>query len=407
MVYSGVDPSASSLHVGNLLPLLTLAHFARYNHTPIVLVGGATGSIGDPSGRSTERNALSPDTLESNVAGIQAQLTSFFRNVKEYYQQGAATPLGEVEMMNNLTWTKGLTLLDFLSSIGRHARITHMLARDSVASRLGGEGMSYTEFSYQLLQAYDFLQLHRSHSCTVQIGGSDQLGNITAGIDLVRRTNGGGLKEDPAYGLTLPLLTTSNGEKFGKSAGNAVWLDRSRTGDLEFYQFFLRSTDADVSRYLKALTLLSLEEVEGILDRHKGKEKERSAQRALADHITALIRGKETMEKCRMWTSVLFAQDKVAALSRLDANSLVKMEDDVLVKVGKDEAVGVDITKVLVRLGMVKSRGEAKRLVSGGGVYVNNRQILPDDGVREEDVVQGLCLVRAGKGAAVRVIHIT
>lgn len=221
-VYSGVDPSARSLHVGNLLPLLALAHFARYGHRPIVLVGGATGSIGDPSGRSSERNALDPDTLTANVAAIQTQLKTFFANVAQL----SGKEVG-VRMMNNYTWMSGVSMLDFLGEVGRHARLTQMLARDSVASRMEGEGMSYTEFSYQLLQAYDFAHLHRSSGCTVQLGGSDQLGNISAGIDLIRRRMGAkAMRDEPAYGLTLPLLTTASGEKFGKSAGNAVWLDR-------------------------------------------------------------------------------------------------------------------------------------------------------------------------------------
>lgn len=433
MVYSGVDPSADSLHVGNLLPLLTLAHFARFHHTPIVLVGGATGSIGDPSGRSSERNALDKQTLEANVEGIKGQLRVFFENVAGYYrerdqlqpqsqgQQGTglddADELGlGVRMMNNYSWMSNITLLDFLSSTGRHARLTQMLARDSVASRLTPTGgLSYTEFSYQLLQAYDFSHLHRHHSCTVQVGGSDQLGNITAGIDLIRRTSPSGLTDDPAYGLTLPLLTTHSGEKFGKSAGNAVWLAGGKTSDLEFYQFFLRAGDEDVGKYLRCLTLLTPVEVEEVMRRHEGERKERGAQKVLADHMTRLIRGEAAAEKCRLLTGVLFSHSQAAgdaeaaaknALAKMDVESVTE-QDNILTRLGKDQVVGADVTKLVVAAGLVKSRGEAKRLLTSGGLYVNNRQVKEGGGVEEADLVEvkggRVCMLRAGR-SAVRIV---
>lgn len=432
-VYSGVDPSASSLHVGNLLPLFTLAHFARYNHKPIVLVGGATGSIGDPSGRSTERNALDKKELEENVEGIKSQLRSFFGNVQEYY--GIEGEEGEkegevgmgVRMLNNYEWMSNLTLLDFLGSVGRHARLTTMLNRESVASRLapssstsasasGSVGMSYTEFSYQLLQAYDFLHLHRTTSCTIQLGGSDQLGNIVAGIDLIRRTTGLS-NTDPAYGLTLPLLTTSSGEKFGKSAGNAIWLDPNRTSDFDFYQFFLKSSDADVEKYLLALTLLEPEKVSKVMEEHKGRERERGAQRVLADHITSLIRGREAGERCKRLTEILFQEgrgDVRESLRKLDVNKIGEGEG-VVMRMKKDEVVGVDITKVVVGAGLVKSRGEAKRMLVNGGLYLNNEQVKTERVVTEEDMVVmqrgageggALCLIKAGKGN-VRILHLS
>ncbi|KAJ1025588.1 hypothetical protein NDA18_003931 [Ustilago nuda] len=437
-VYSGVDPSASSLHVGNLLPLLTLAHFARYGHRPIVLVGGATGCIGDPSGRSTERNALDEQTLEENVAGIKCQLRSFFENVQRYYgtdrQRGKGGEAGEVQvgmgvrMMNNYQWTKDVTLLDFLGTVGRHARLTSMLSRESVASRLtppsastsegsirsacSGGGMSYTEFSYQLLQAFDFLHLHKTTGCTIQLGGSDQLGNITAGIDLIRRT--WGLTEtEPAYGLTLPLLTTSSGEKFGKSAGNAIWLDPLRTPDLHFYQFFLRSTDADVEKYLLALTLLEPEKVRALMQEHRQHPKQRVAQKVLADHITELIRGRECVETSRRLSQVLFAQGDVReALAKLDIQAIAGDEGEAVVKkLNRHQVVGQQLTKVVSIAGLVKSRGEAKRLLANGGLYLNNEPIKSERGVAEDDLVAlqaggAVCLVKAGKGA-VRILYLT
>lgn len=435
VVYSGVDPSADSLHVGNLLPLLTLAHFARFQHTPIVLVGGATGSIGDPSGRSSERNALDKATVERNVAGITSQLRMFFANVASFYRdqnhelacattipQGkAGVELGMgVRLMNNFDWMSGVSLLTFLSDVGRHARLTQMLARDSVASRLTTTGLSYTEFSYQLLQAYDFSFLHSHHACTVQVGGSDQLGNITAGIDLIRRQSR--LAHDPAYGLTLPLLTTHSGDKFGKSAGNAVWLSAGKTADLEFYQFFLRASDADVGKYLRCLTLLRPEEVEAVMREHETDPKRRGAQRMLADHMTRLIRGSAAMDKCRVLTRVLFSHSRVPqeggvregesaakeALAELQVDQITE-QDNILTRMEKEQVVGTDVTRLVVAAGLVKSRGEAKRLLSSGGLYVNNRQVGAEGGVAEDDLVavkQGagrVCLLRAGK-SAVRVV---
>ncbi|GAC95728.1 likely mitochondrial tyrosyl-tRNA synthetase [Pseudozyma hubeiensis SY62] len=414
-VYSGVDPSADSLHVGNLLPLLTLVHFARFHHNPIVLVGGATGSIGDPSGRSSERNALDASTLQRNVAAIGQQIRDFFSRAKDFLAESGSEFDASVTMMNNYEWMSRFTLLDFLSTVGRHSRMTSMLSRDSVASRLspGAAGMSYTEFSYQLLQAYDFSFLHTHHSCTVQIGGSDQLGNITAGIDLIRRTSPTSL-ETPAYGMTLPLLTTSSGEKFGKSAGNAVWLSKGKTSDWKFYQFFLRSSDAEVERYLKCLTLLPVGEVERLMQEHEGRKKERKAQTALADHMTRLIRGKDAVRRCRLIAEVLFSHTKIDGdardtLAQLNLDDID--EDDVVARLNRDDVVGVDVTRVVVKAGLVKSRGEAKRLAASGGLYVNNRQVAEGSAVGQEELVPGkdgrggLCLVRAGK-AGVKVVFV-
>ncbi|TKY86359.1 hypothetical protein EX895_004508 [Sporisorium graminicola] len=426
-VYSGVDPSADSLHVGNLLPLLTLAHFARFNHNPIVLVGGATGSIGDPSGRSSERNALDKETLEGNVEAIKAQLRRFFDNVQQWYrseegyqrkagsggERGVELGMG-VRMMNNYDWMSGISLLDFLGGVGRHARLTHMLARDSVASRLtpasttgGAGGMSYTEFSYQLLQAYDFSLLHSAHGCTVQVGGSDQLGNITAGIDLIRRLSPSGLTDDPAYGLTLPLLTTHTGEKFGKSAGNAVWLSADKTSDWSFYQFFLRTTDQDVVRYLRCLTLLPAQHIDDVLRVHSEAPRLRHAQQTLAMHMTRLIRGTPAADKCRALAQVLFSHtssdDPPAAakhaLSQIDTASLGA--EGLLASLPREHVVGADLTKVVVAAGLVKSRAEAKRLLQSGGLYVNNVQVQSAGAaVRAEDLVHArMCLLRAGKSA--------
>ncbi|KAL7336507.1 hypothetical protein BJY59DRAFT_706903 [Rhodotorula toruloides] len=288
-VYLGVDPSARSLHVGNLLALIGLLHFRLHGHTAVALIGGATGAIGDPSGRSTERNALSPEVLASNVESITKQFTTFLergvtfaqsRTRRRDAEEAARGDGGSVKVVNNLDWTGSMTLIDFLSSVGKMARVSTMLSRESVKSRLeSSSGISFTEFSYQLLQAYDFLRLHRDLGCTMQLGGSDQLGNIVSGIDLIRRSNfiesgegEGEAKEDPAFGLTFPLLTTAAGEKFGKSAGNAIWLDPAMTSPFEVYQFFLRTTDEEVEKYLKIFTFIRVVEIEGIMQDHKVRQ---------------------------------------------------------------------------------------------------------------------------------------
>ncbi|WFD44878.1 tyrosine--tRNA ligase [Malassezia psittaci] len=339
-IYAGVDPSAASMHVGNLLPLLALLHFSRYGHTGLVLVGGGTGAIGDPSGRSTERSALNSEQLKANVASIRAQMYQFFHNAAAYLNRRHgknielnphttdpnAEPTGErlflsgldIRLVNNTSWIQPVSIIEFLSNVGRHARVNDMLARDSVKSRMNvaedgketSEGLSFTEFTYQLLQAYDFSVLHREpYHCSVQIGGSDQMGNITAGIDLIRRqeaSKGRSIKEDPAYGLTLPLLTTANGAKFGKSAGNAVWLSPEHLSDLDFYQYFLRTSDADVERFLRSLTLLPIKEIEDVMAVHDQQRSKKHAQEVLAAEMTELVRGEQAVFRAKVATKVLF-----------------------------------------------------------------------------------------------------
>ncbi|KAN0064513.1 tyrosyl-tRNA synthetase [Thecaphora frezii] len=469
-VYAGVDPSAKSLHVGNLMPLMALLHFARYGHTSLALIGGATGSIGDPSGRSTERSALAKAELDDNVASISAQLREFFQRAQEYIQRrqgatdtdeasgSAATPtpirvtaqaasggpqvelaaeqafsagdsafafaaapgsgsgavggaaLGEaltttpaldVRLVNNLAWFSKLNVLDFLSSVGRHARILTMMSRDSVKWRLvpdeSGEapGMSFTEFSYQLLQAYDFSVLHSgTWKCSVQIGGSDQMGNIMAGIDLIRRfkaasqpeqaevegkaeaeTEAEGKGEEkhasPAYGLTLPLLTTSSGAKFGKSAGNAVWLSPRLLGDFDFYQFFLRARDDEVEKYLLALTLLPVRRIREVMQEHEADRKKRRAQTTLAGEVTELVRGQEARKRAELATRVLYETE----LENLDVESVVEAfggAKTLVVLEKREEWIGAEITKLAATVNLVKSRADAKRAVASGGLYLNN-----------------------------------
>lgn len=396
-VYSGVDPSASSLHVGNLLPLLALLYFARHGHRALVLIGGATGAIGDPSGRSTERAALDAAMLDRNMRAIRAQVRTFFVNANAYLARrglSTAAPLDvpddavaharlfdglDVWLVNNLEWTHGVSILDFLGRVGRYARVTDMLARDSVKSRLtatdssGPVGLSFTELSYQLLQAFDFDVLHTDWECSVQVGGSDQLGNISAGIDLIRRRRaaaGTDLKHEPAYGLTMPLLTTASGAKFGKSAGNAVWTSRELLSDFDFYQYFVRSADADVGRYLRTLTLLPADEIDAVLAAHARAPATRIAQTRLADEMTELVRGVDALQRARTATNVLFGRD-VAELA-LDDVLAAFAGDDRLVRLSRAESLDTELLALLPHVRLVKSRGEARRLIqNGGGVYVN------------------------------------
>ncbi|RMH67695.1 MAG: tyrosine--tRNA ligase, partial [Actinomyces sp.] len=289
-VYCGFDPTADSLHVGNLVPLLTLRRFQRFGHRPVALAGGATGMIGDPSGRSEERNLLDAETLDRNLAAISGQLEALLD-----FDAGAV-------LVDNREWTSGVGVLDFLRDVGKHVTVNTMLAKESIRTRLASEhGLSYTEFSYMLLQAHDFWALHERLGCEMQIGGSDQWGNITAGIDLIRRKSGARV-----HGLTVPLVTRSDGQKFGKTAEGAVWLSPRRTLPYEFHQYFLRVDDADVERFLLQLTFCEVDEVAEVMGRHREAPEKRLAQRRLADEVTALVHGPAEVARATRAAEVLF-----------------------------------------------------------------------------------------------------
>ncbi|KAI9636133.1 tyrosine-tRNA ligase [Dioszegia hungarica] len=418
-LYAGVDPSASSLHVGNLLPLMGLLHFKMAGHKAIAIIGGATGSIGDPSGRSTERNALASDELDRNVRGITDQVERFFQLGSEYagrrggYERAVDEDAirGELEVLNNLEWTQGVGLLDFLRTVGKMARVNVMLARDSVKNRLSSDsGISYTEFTYQLLQASDFLHLYRTRNCTIQLGGSDQWGNIVAGIDLIKRMaadearqdvqDGSGLEEgkgrEPAYGLTIPLLTTSSGEKFGKSAGNAVWLDQQRTSVSDFYQFFLRSTDEDVERYLRIFSWLKVDEIDELMTQHFVNKKARTAQKTLADEVTELVHGEQAVKKAQTAAVVLY-QTNPRLLKADDIISAFE-GDPRFHRVTWSDIKGLPVTKLAVQYGLCKARGETVFSVQAGGLFVNDRKVNDPRYliVRQEMVQHRIAIVRLG-----------
>jgi len=377
-IYIGFDPTADSLHVGSLLPALMLARFQRAGHRPIVLVGGATGMVGDPSGRSAERQLQTIESIRANVEGIKNQLARFFQF------EGDAAAIA----VNNYDWTHSVSYLGFLRDVGKHFTVNHMLAKESVRSRLEDRehGISYTEFSYMLLQAFDFLHLFDKHACRIQGGGSDQWGNITAGIELIRKKTGG-----QAFGITFPLLTTSSGEKFGKSAGNAIWLDANKTSPYQFYQYWINTDDRDVERFLKLFTFLGLDQVAEIMAH---PPEQRIAQKRLAAEVTRLVHGGEALAQAEKASEVLFGGE-VAGLTDQD---LAEIFADVP-SFEIDLATPVKITDALVRAGAAKSKGEATRLVAGGGVYLNNHRVeAADTQIRREDrASETMLILRVGK----------
>ncbi|KAF9204052.1 tyrosyl-tRNA synthetase [Haplosporangium sp. Z 27] len=413
-IYCGVDPTANSLHLGNLVTLLGLLHFHIKGHTTIGLVGGATGSIGDPSGKSTERQPMSAATLAKNVAGIDAQFQQFFKRGRAYAErrgyvvQGAG---GQVKVVNNKTWFGKLSALEFLGDIGRYARVGTMIARDSVKSRLESpQGISFTEFSYQLLQAYDFWHLYHEDGCRIQLGGSDQWGNITAGIDLIHKkkktteeqvliesNSESSEKASSAYGLTIPLLTTATGEKFGKSAGNAVWLDETMTSLFDFYQFFVKTADADVGRYLHYFTLLNADEINTVMEKHNAEPEKRIAQHTLAKETTELVHGVEAVPKALLATHVLFGAslDKIKGQELIDAFE----HDSRLVPLSKSQVGEMSVDRIALESGLCSSKSEAKKLVKSGGFYINNVKITDASyRIAEKDWIDGaVCVLRSGK----------
>ena len=377
-LYCGIDPSADSLHVGHLVAVLVLRRFQEAGHRPLALVGGATGMVGDPSGRSDERNLLDAATLEANTAGIRAQLESLF----DFSGDSAA------RLVNNYDWTRDVSLLDFLRDVGKHVTVNQMVAKDSVRSRMASDhGISFTEFSYMLLQAFDYWWQFENYDCRLQVGGSDQWGNITAGIDLVRRRSGA-----TVHGLTWPLMTRADGQKFGKTADGTVWLDAGRTLPFELHQYFVNTDDRDAGRLLLQLTLLPVAEVTEIMSAHAAAPHERRAQRALADGVCTLVHGSAATDQAGLAAEVLFGEPTLSG-DRLEAVRGIVPETVVGGSViGRDEPV-VD---ALVAAGVCASRSDARRTITGGGIRVNGRRVgSPEEQV---DLVEGrYALVQRGR----------
>ena len=361
-VYIGFDPTASSLHLGTLLPIMGLVHCQRHGHRPIALMGGGTGMIGDPSGKAEVRSLLSLEQIENNVACIRRQFERFLE-----FHQGENAAL----MLNNADWLAPWNFLEFLRDIGKCFNINYMLAKDSVKRRIADpdKGMSYTEFSYMLLQAYDFYHLRKQYDCIIQMGGSDQWGNITAGIDLIRK-----MMEVSAYGITFPLLTTSTGEKFGKSEkGTPVWLDGQLTSPYQMYQYLVRTDDRDVIRYLQLLTLMPLDEIQALEASLRSRPEAREAHRTLAFEVTAMVHGREAAEAARRASHVLYGEEIVGMNDAL----LREIFSDVpYTPVSRDRlSQGLPAVETFHRSGLCGSRSGARRLIQGGGAYVNNRRI--------------------------------
>ena len=375
-LYLGFDPTADSLHVGSLLGVVTLRRFLEAGHKPIALVGGATGMIGDPSGRSDERNLLDEATLEANLEGIALQVR---------------TMLGEdVEVCDNKDWTESVSVLEFLRDVGKHATVNQMTAKDSVRSRLESEaGISYTEFSYMLLQAFDFWWLHEHMGCTLQLGGSDQWGNITAGIDLIRKRSGAS-----AHGLTWPLLTRSDGQKFGKTAEGTVWLSAERTIPFDFHQYFLRSDDRDAETLLAQLTLLPMADIEEVMKEHRKSPEQRAAQRVLADEVTKFVHGENHVRKSNDAAQVLYGNADLTA-ELLESTRGIVGE----VSVTHDDLEGeTALETLLTQSGLCSSLSDARRQLNQSAVLINNERITPDTPDKLTDKLLGnYMLLQRGK----------
>jgi tyrosyl-tRNA synthetase len=362
--YIGFDPTASSLHVGTLLTIMGLARMQRSGHVPIAIVGGGTGMIGDPSGKSQERQLLSPEEIDENVAAIRAQLAHFLDF------DGVSNP---ARLVNNADWLARFDLLGFLRDTGKYFTVNYMLQKESVSRRLEGEeGISFTEFSYLLLQSRDYLELFDRHGCTLQMGGSDQWGNITAGIDLIRKLRG-----KKVHGLVWPLLQTAAGTKFGKTEAGTVWLDPARTSPFRFYQFWLNADDSDVIRYLKFFTFKTREEIDALAASLAEAPERRDAQRALTRDVTTRVHGGDQTARAERASSVLFGED----IATLPVEDVLAVFDDVPsteMSVSKFAGDGVAVTELLAATSLTASKGEATRTIRGGGVYVNNRRVSDD-----------------------------
>jgi tyrosyl-tRNA synthetase len=382
--YIGFDPTAASLHVGSLLPMVSLARLQRFGHPPIAVVGGGTGMIGDPSGKATERALLTVEQVEANVEGIRAQLSRFLDF------DDTATP---ARLVNNAEWLTKLSAIEFMRDVGKYFTVNSMLAKESVKRRSeSDEGISYTEFSYLLLQSYDFLVLHDRFTCTLQLGGSDQWGNITAGVDLIRRLRGA-----KAHGLVMPLITTASGAKFGKTEAGAVWLDPALTSPFRFYQFWLNTDDSDAGRYLRYFTFLDRPAIEQLEEAARLAPESREAQRALAREVTRMVHGEEHVVRAERASGVLFGED----LATLPADDVLSVFDDVpssSVAAASLAGEGVAVVELLASSGLTASKGEATRLIRGGGVYVNNRRITDERArLRSADAIEGrLFVLRKG-----------
>ncbi|MGK0386005.1 MAG: tyrosyl-tRNA synthetase [Patiriisocius sp.] len=389
--YVGFDPTADSLHIGNLVPIMLLAFFQKAGHRPIALVGGATGMIGDPSGKSSERNLLDEATLNHNQACVRHQLSQFLD-----FSSGAAN---EAVMVNNYDWMKEFSFLDFIRDVGKHLTVNYMMAKDSVKNRLTGEnadGMSFTEFTYQMVQGYDFLHLYKNNECTLQMGGSDQWGNITTGTELIRRIGGG-----KGYALTCPLITKSDGSKFGKSEGGNVWLDPKRTSPYKFYQYWLNTSDEDAAKYIKIFTFLDKETIDAIIAAHTGQEHAKGLQKRLAQEVTTTVHGEVAYIKAQEASTILFSKTAAKDIKKIDEDTFLSIFEGVpQANIAKNELDGgLDIIGALAeKTGFLKSNGEARRALKENSVSVNFTKVKEGHLILLEDLIHDkFILLQRGK----------
>ena len=389
--YIGFDPTADSLHIGSLVQIIILMHFQKAGHTPIVLVGGATGMIGDPSGKSNERNLLDQQTLEKNCRGIQTQLEQFL-NFDSSIQNPAL-------VVNNYDWMKSYTLIDFSRDIGKHLTVNYMMAKESVKKRLGADskvGMSFTEFTYQLLQGYDFLHLYNTLECKIQMGGSDQWGNITTGTELIRRKEGG-----KAYALTCPLIKKADGSKFGKTEEGNVWLDKSRTSPYKFYQFWLNTSDEDALSYIKIFTFLPREVIEEKIQEHQTAPHLRLLQKTIAEEVTTLVHGKEAYCKAVEASQILFGKTTGDSLQKLDSQTFLELFEGVPQAEVSRSLIdgGLDLIAALAtETGFLSSNGEARRALKENAISVNQVKVDENFTLGAKDLIAAqYILLRRGK----------
>tara|TARA_B100001778_G_scaffold176265_1_gene145053 strand:+ start:5084 stop:6376 length:1293 start_codon:yes stop_codon:yes gene_type:complete len=389
--YIGFDPSADSLHIGSLVQIMVLIHFQRAGHRPIILLGGATGMIGDPSGKSNERNLLSKEILERNTKSIKKQL-------EKYLDFDSTNPVA-AEIVNNYDWMKNFSLIKFSREIGKHITVNYMMSKDSVKKRLQSDsktGMSFTEFTYQLIQGYDFLHLFKEKQCKIQMGGSDQWGNIVTGVELVRRKESG-----KVFALTCPLITKSDGSKFGKSEHGNIWLDKKRTSPYRFYQYWLNSSDDDSKKYIKIFTLLSNQEIENLTQKHDESPNLRILQKKIAEEITMMVHSKEDLRKVQKATEILFGKSTTDDLKKIDRQIFLDVFEGVpKVQILKKEIKsGVDIISALVSIGnFLSSKGEARRAIRENSISVNKNKVDENYYLTEKDLIDNrYILMQKGK----------
>lgn len=389
--YLGIDPTADSLHIGHLCGVMMLRHFQRCGHKPLALIGGATGMIGDPSGKSAERNLLDEKTLRHNQEAIKKQLSRFLD-----FDSDAPN---KAEMVNNYDWTKDITFLDFAREIGKHITVNYMMAKDSVQKRLNGEardGLSFTEFTYQLLQGFDFLHLYETKNCRLQLGGSDQWGNITTGSELIRRKLGG-----EVFALTCPLITKADGGKFGKTESGNVWLDPRYTSPYKFYQFWLNVSDTDAEKYLKIFTFLTQEEIAALVEEHAKDPGARPLQKRLAKEVTVMVHGQEAYDAAVEASQILFSNKAGEALAHLDEKTLLDVFDGVpFAKVSREKIdAGVPLLDLLaVETSVFPSKGEARKMTQQGGVAINKNKVTDPNTVIDATYLLNDKYILAQKG---------